>query len=273
MDCRKFQDIVSDYLEGAVDSRARTECAAHRLVCRECRELYNDVRITILALNALANSEIEEPAGLESRIIARTTAGEMLSCGDFDKLIERYFDGVILAPTFQTFQAHFEKCSKCHRLMSGIEEAINTCREIKETEVEMPVSLHDRIVEATLGRDVQSTGNWIERARLALLDLVRPIWTPQIAVAALIFSASSLLILSRCGSVSGMAMQAETQAESLYNQGQRAINQTGAMARTNFIRVFSLFDSGPPNAKPSPSPVDQPNKKPSPQQHSDKKSK
>ena len=266
MDCRKFQDLLSDYLEGGVDSRARTECAAHRLVCRECRELYNDVRTTIFALNTLANSEIAEPEGLESRIIAKTTAGEMLSCGDFDRLIERYFDGVILAPTFQTFQGHFSNCAKCRRLMSGIEEAISTCREIKETEVEMPVSLHERIVEATVGRNTPSSGNWFKLARLALIDLVRPIWTPQIAVAALIFSASSLLILSRFGSISGMAMEAETQA-------QRAINQTGAMAKTGFSRFYLLFDSGPPNAKPSPSPVDQPNKKPSPQQHNDKKSK
>jgi hypothetical protein len=69
-----------------------------------------------------------------------------------------------------------------------------------------------------------------------------------------------------------MAMQAETQAEFLVDQGHRAINQTGALAKTGFIRVNSLlFDSGAPNTKPSPSPVDQPNKKPSPQQ-SDKKS-
>jgi hypothetical protein len=273
MDCRKFQDTLSDYLEGTVDSRARAECAAHRLICRECRELYNDVRATISTLNAIGNHEIEEPHGLESRIIANTTAGEMLSCGDFDKLIERYFDGVILAPTSQTFQAHFENCAKCHRLIGGIEEAIATCREIKETEVEIPDSLHDRIVEATLGRQVQPSSSWIKRARLALIEQARRIWTPQMAVAALIFSASSLFILSRFGSVSGMAMQAETKAGFLVQEGQRAINQTGAAAKTNFIRFTYLFDSGPPEPKPSPAPVDQPNKKPSPQQNSDQKSK
>jgi len=276
MDCGKFQDALSDYLEGTVEPRMRAECAGHRLICRECRELYNDVRVTIYTLNAIANHEVEEPQGLERRIIAGTTAAEMSSCVDFDKLIERYFDGVILAPTFQTFQAHFDKCAKCRRLMSGIEEAIATCREIKETEVEMPVSLHDRIVEATLGRNAQSSGSWFKRARLALIDLVRPIWTPQIAVAALIFSASSLLILSRFGSVSGMSVQAETQAGMLVNQGQRAINQTGAIAKTGFNRFtneFSLFlfDSGPPKAKPSPTPVD-PTNKPSPQQNGKKKS-
>jgi hypothetical protein len=171
-----------------------------------------------------------------------------LCCADFDKLIERYFDGVILAPTFQTFQAHFEKCLKCRRLMGGIEETISMCKEIKETEIEMPESLHDRIVAATVGAKACASGNWFRRRSDELTrflsDRMHPIWTPQIAVAALIFAASSLLILSRFGSVRGMATQAGIQAESLVNQGQRAISNTGAMARTGFQRVSFLFDEG-----------------------------
>src|SRR5262245_19052280 len=103
MDCNKFQDSISDYLDCALDARLRAECAAHRLICRGCRELYNDVRAALQTLNSVAQRSPAEPRGLEDRILADTTAGEMLSCSDFDKLIERYFDGVILAPTFQTF--------------------------------------------------------------------------------------------------------------------------------------------------------------------------
>jgi predicted anti-sigma-YlaC factor YlaD len=245
MDCNKFQDSISDYLDSALDSRTRAECTAHRLICRECREVYNDVRATLQALNSIEVREMEDPPGLDSRIIARTTAGEMLSCSDFDKLIERYFDGVILAPTFQTFQGHFEKCTKCRRLMVGIEDAISMCREIKESEVEVPSSLHDRIVAATLGVKEEVSGDWsqkVRRARVALINFARSLWTPQMAVAALIFAATTLLILSRFGSVSSMAAQAETQAEILVNQGQRAINQTGAMARTGFQWFSSALD-------------------------------
>ncbi len=242
MDCNKFQDSITDYLDGAVDSRTRAECAAHRLTCRECRELYNDVRATVQALSSVAQREIVEPEGLEDRIIAATTAGEMLSCGDFDKMIERYFDGVILAPTFQTFQGHFEKCSKCRRLMSGIDEAIAMCKEIKEVEVEVPESLHDRIVAATVGEK--------SRGLMGILsDRFGSLWTPQMAAAALIFAASGLLILSRFGSFGVMASRAGNQAETLVNQGQRAINQTGAMARTSFQKVSYevntlFFDGG-----------------------------
>jgi predicted anti-sigma-YlaC factor YlaD len=254
MDCNKFQDSISDYLDSALDARLRAECAAHRLICRGCRELYNDVRAAVQTLSSVAQRPLAEPHGLEDRIIAATTAGEMLSCVDFDKLIERYFDGVILAPTFQTFQAHFEKCLKCRRLMGGIEETISMCKEIKETEIEMPESLHERIVAATVGAKAYAGGNRLRRRSEAIFQFlgtrIRPLWTPQIAVAALIFAASSLLILSRFGSVKGMATSAGIQAESLVNQGQRAITSTGAIARTGLQRVSFLFDDGA--LKPTP---------------------
>src|SRR5215471_18473168 len=197
MNCVKFQDSLSDYLEGALDPRARAECAAHRLICGECRELYNDVRATVQALNTLASDDAE-PEGLSSRIIAHTTTGEMLSCGEFD--------GVILAPTFQTFQSHFGNCHKCRRLLNGIEEAIVMLQEAKGAEVEVPGSLHDRIVAATIGR---VSSSWIGRARSALVNFGRRLMSPQVAVAAMIIALISLLVISRFGSVSNLTTSAE----------------------------------------------------------------
>ncbi|HEV2666845.1 MAG TPA: hypothetical protein VG324_18140, partial [Blastocatellia bacterium] len=233
MNCVKFQDSLSDYLEGALDPRARAECAAHRLICGECREIYNDVRATVQALNALA-SGVAEPEGLPDRIIAHTTTGEMLSCGEFDKLLERYFDGVILAPTFQTFQSHFENCLKCRRLLNGIEEAIVMLQEAKEAEVEVPGSLHDRIVAATIGRERSSL---IRRARSSLVNFAQRLMSPQMAVAAMIIALISLLVISRFGSVGNLTTSAEQKVESLVKQGEQKINGAGAAARSGFQRV------------------------------------
>jgi predicted anti-sigma-YlaC factor YlaD len=233
MNCVKFQDSLSDYLEGALDPRARAECAAHRLICGECRELYNDVRATVQALNALASGDAE-PEGLPGRIIAHTTTGEMLSCGEFDKLLERYFDGVILAPTFQTFQSHFEKCLKCRRLLSGIEDAIVMLQDAKDAEVDVPGSLHDRIVAATIGSGRSSR---IKRARSSLVNFAQGLMSPQMAVAAMIIALISLLVISRFGSVGNLTTSAEQKVESLVNQGQQKINGAGAMAISGLQRV------------------------------------
>lgn len=256
MDCLKFQDTLSDYVEGELDSRSRAECAGHRLVCRGCRELYSDVRAMMQTLSAFASDEVEKPEGLETRIIAATTTGEMLSCNEFDRLIERYFDGVLLAPTFQTFQAHFEKCSKCRRLMSGIEEAIEICHEIKQSEVDAPPSLQDRILAATVGNHKTS---WLGHVKGVLLGLsinfARFMRTPQMAAALLIFAASSLLILSRFGSLSGMATHASTQAEQLVTQGQRALSDTSIMAQRVSFALLAGGEEAKPE-KPAARPVD-----------------
>jgi len=271
MNCVKFQDSLSDYIDGALDPRARAECAAHRLVCGECRELYNDVRVTVQALNALG--EDVEPEGLQDRIIASTTTGEMLSCGEFDKLLERYFDGVILAPTFQTFQSHFENCFKCRRLLNGIEEAIGMLQDAKGAEVEVPGSLHDRIVAATIGRE---SSGWIVRAKSAVVNFARRLMSPQMAVAAMILALISLLVISRFGSVSNLTTTAENKVESLVIQGQQKIHSTGAMAVSGFQRVSygvnSFLFSVPPSDGSTPASSSEQNgarPTPQPQRNSD----
>jgi predicted anti-sigma-YlaC factor YlaD len=264
MNCVKFQDSLSDYLEGALDPRARAECAAHRLICGECRELYNDVRGTVHALNALDDDV--EPEGLQNRILAHTTTGEMLSCGEFDRLLERYFDGVILAPTFQTFQSHFKHCLKCRRLLNGIEEAIVMLQDAKEAEVEVPVSLHDRIVAATIGRGRSRS---LGRPRSSIVNFAWGLMSPQMAVAAMIIALISLLVISRFGSVGNMTTTAEQKVESLVTQGQQKITGAGAMARSGFQRVsygvnaflFSGVAAGDPaRGKPVPTASSEPDR-------------
>jgi predicted anti-sigma-YlaC factor YlaD len=235
MDCSTFQDSLSDYLDGALESRSRAECAGHRLICRECRELYNDVRATVQTLGGMGEF-FAEPAGLEERILAATTAGEMLSCGEFDRLIERYFDGVMLAPDHQIFQGHFEHCTKCRRLLAGIEDAIALCREVKEIEVEMPSSLPERIVSATTGKPAslapQSKGARLLATGLQWVD--RPQW----AAAALIFAASLFLVSLRFGSLTEFATHANERAEKLLGE----LNQTSIQARSRFGRVSTQLE-------------------------------
>jgi anti-sigma factor RsiW len=280
MNCISFQDSISDYLDDSLETRARAEFAAHRLRCTECRSLFGDVRATVGVLNGLARESVEEAETLTDRILAATTAGEMLSCSAFDDLIERYFDGVILAPTFQTFQAHFAQCNKCRRLLGGIEEAISICHEVKADEVEIPETLYDRIVAATSGADSNKETH-LHRWRRRMTDAAGHLWTPQMAAAALIFAASGLLIISRFGSVGAAASHAGAHAERIVTEGHAAINQTGTIAITGMQRVSdsvnSMFQDKPgnkidtkqqpanhPQAQPSPASSVEPSRPPEP---------
>ncbi|MBL8204026.1 MAG: zf-HC2 domain-containing protein [Blastocatellia bacterium] len=213
MICSIFQDKISEYLDGALVAREKAEFAAHRLSCRECREVFNDVRDTVQALSLYAHEDSTDSlVALEARIMDATSAGEMLSCTEFDKMIERYFDGVILGPTFQNFQAHFEGCWKCRRLLRGIEEAKDMMREARE-EIEMPADLSKRIMAATIG---QETDTFFDK-------LSRSLKVGQWVAAMLIFAATGMLINYRYGSVENLA----TQKQELFNQ---AVIDTGTMA-------------------------------------------
>lgn len=255
MDCNRFQETISDYLDGLLEGCAKADFAAHRLRCRACREVFSEVRLTVETLGEFAGEDLlGESTALENRILAATSAGEMLSCRDFDRLIEKYFDGVILAPTFQTFQVHFKTCHQCRRLMAGIDDAIALCHDVKTAEVDLPPSLHDRIMAATVGHELQPVSAF-NRWQSAAQNFIRPLWTPQWAAAALIFAASLLFVHSRFGGFGGMAVEAGTQAERLVDEGQQAMTQTGAMAVIGFQMVSRSLNQVTRDKRPAPVPV------------------
>jgi predicted anti-sigma-YlaC factor YlaD len=250
MNCSNFQDKISEYLDGEMMAREKAEFATHRLACRECRELFNDVRGTVQALGVIAREDTAESlVALEERIVDATSAGEMLNCSEFDKLIERYFDGVILGPTFQNFQAHFADCWKCRRLLRGIEEAKEMMREAREAEVEVPPALSKRIMAATTGA---ADDTFFDK-------LSRSLKVGQWVAAMLIFAATGMMINWRYGSVENLATQKQEQLN-------QAVIETGTMAvlGMQFISV-KLNDTKEQMKKtrsgesaypqPSPSPV------------------
>ena len=240
MECVTFQDLMTDYLEGELDGRRRAECAAHRLVCRECRGLFEDVQATVVALRTIGGERGLQPAELPDRILAATTAGEMNGCREFDRLLAEYFDGVILAPTYQTFQHHFIVCANCRRLISGIEEAIALCHEIREERIEMAPSLPGRIVEVMVGEVgearatvaiAESASSWFDQM-IAMGDRVWHRYLPtidngRVTAGVLILAASGLLVLSRFGSFQGMADRASSQADQIVGTSHERFNRTG----------------------------------------------
>jgi predicted anti-sigma-YlaC factor YlaD len=60
--CREAVELVTDYLEDALDGRARARLEAHLDACPHCREYFEEMRRTIRALGRI------EPDALDPQV-------------------------------------------------------------------------------------------------------------------------------------------------------------------------------------------------------------
>jgi anti-sigma factor RsiW len=62
MTCRQLVELVSDYLDGRLEQRAREKFEAHLEVCPDCREYVDQVRRSVRALNGLPEDALSAAA-------------------------------------------------------------------------------------------------------------------------------------------------------------------------------------------------------------------
>ncbi len=72
MPCREFENILTDYMDGSLLSRAKCLCDLHALRCQACRDLLTAVRTTVLICRM--SSPPTHSSSLEARILRRTAS-------------------------------------------------------------------------------------------------------------------------------------------------------------------------------------------------------
>jgi predicted anti-sigma-YlaC factor YlaD len=149
MDCARFEELISDYIECGLAPAARRTFAVHLLACRPCHDLFNDVRDTIAACRELRESAAAAPAAFEQRLINVTSAGAMLSCRTLDALISDYFDGLIEGSDGRLFEQHFAACDACRPLVEGVRSSLKESADAEAAE--LSEALYRRIFAATSG--------------------------------------------------------------------------------------------------------------------------
>lgn len=55
MTCHELVDVLTDYLEGALDARRRADVERHVVICRGCANYLAQIRSTIDLLGRLAD--------------------------------------------------------------------------------------------------------------------------------------------------------------------------------------------------------------------------
>ncbi|HEV7843327.1 MAG TPA: zf-HC2 domain-containing protein [Pyrinomonadaceae bacterium] len=221
--CAEFEDRLTDYLDGALEADTNRAFAEHALRCPVCHELLSEVKNTLSACR-VSEAPMPPAAELEARIIMSTMPSAGMSCEEFEEYLTDYLDGFLPAPLFHRWERHAAICERCTELPGQVVRSIGACYTYICEEMPVPVGLHERILQATLGTTDAEEVRAPLAARIAawVRSLLDPIVSPQFATVATMLLVAVLVLTSTVsadGSVGGMYRASIKLAEKTYVNG------------------------------------------------------
>ncbi len=205
--CAEFEDRLTDYLDGALAADAQRAMGEHALRCPVCHDLLGEVKNTIRAchLAAAPAPSVE----LEASILLHTAPETVMNCEEFEDYLTDYLDGFLPAALYHRWERHAALCQSCTNLPGDVVRSIGACYSYISDELPVPVGLHERILQATLGTTQAEEVRAPVGARIMewMRDWLDVVVTPQLATVATMLLAAVLVgttTLSDDGSIAGM---------------------------------------------------------------------
>lgn len=237
--CNQFEDLLTDYLDGALEKGTSRAMAAHALRCPVCHALLNEVKLTI---HSCREAEAPAPSALmEARILQMTQPETAMSCQEFEELLTEYLDGFLPAALFHRWERHAHLCNDCTDLPGSVVRSIAVCYTAKADELPVPAALHARILQATLGTEKAAEVRMplIEQIKQGVRDflapILQPVLTPQFASAATMMLLAFFLFTSTTsdGSFASVLNTGYRMAEQTYAQGASVVGANIAQPITD----------------------------------------
>lgn len=224
MNCIKFEQMLSDYVDGLLAHAAQGQFAEHALSCRECRALLDDVKSAVGECKQAF--EVEPPFELDLALVAIPEQCAPLDCFGFEELITEFLDGFVPASTYHRFEEHEAECKTCSKLLTGVVYAVAACHSVHTyEEYEIPEGVTARLVAIMPERRPTLIAMIAEQARALTCRLMPRAtggarWSFATA-SALAFSTFAVLLLgfSDDRTLAGIYRQAHVKAAELYSQG------------------------------------------------------
>jgi anti-sigma factor RsiW len=258
--CTDFEDRLSDYFDGLLESDTHRAFAEHAMRCPVCNQTLSQVKNT---LQACHTAEVPAPpAELDARILLRTMPETAMTCGEFEESLTDYLDGFLPAQLFHRWERHAALCYRCTELPGEVVRSIGACYTYKSEELLVPAGLNARILQATLGTIAPEEARAPFTSRLAsrLRLWLDPIVSPQLATVATMLLVAVFVLtntVSADGSISGMYRASLRLAEQSYANG-AGVNPTGVSEGVKEFFVGSPQDQNTPAPSPqAPSPEGQ----------------
>ena len=222
INCQKFEELLTDYLDNTLERKTKVAMAEHALRCPLCHALLNEVKDAVDVCHEIAAPKYST-THLEARILAMTAPQTAMACADFENHLTDYLDGFLPAAVFHRWERHAVLCEKCTDLPGEVVRSIAACYTYKNEEMPLPVGLHRKFIQASIGteraRDVRPNrlSEFIETIR----GWKFPIPVPQLAPVALIMLFAVMLFsqtVSADGSFSGVYQKSFELAGQTYKQ-------------------------------------------------------
>ncbi|HKP70040.1 MAG TPA: hypothetical protein VJV05_12200 [Pyrinomonadaceae bacterium] len=226
--CSRFEELLTDYLDKALDHGTFKAVAEHAMSCPLCHALLNDVKGAVAACRELAEPRLPLTR-LEARIIQSTVPNASLHCEEFENYLTDYLDGFLPAQVFHRWERHAVLCDDCTDLPGAVVRSLAAIVEYKSEELPVPAGLHDRIMQQTIGSE------HVKAAKASLGDRFRewasgfsfPISVPQLAPVGMM-SLFAFLVFSQTvsadGSLNDVYVKSYQLAEQTYKQSTEAFN-------------------------------------------------
>ncbi len=196
MDCRQFEHLISEYLDGTLSEEQAETFVAHLFSCAACRALLDDVQAALELCRGM--EEVEPSPDLNERL-RYVLRGAAMSCDAFGELIPNYFDGVLTAEEYHLFEAHARVCSNCRQALEDVTAVLRLLSEVGP--VALPEGLNERLLTAvrSADRDLRRSWLWQLRRRLRAWRLgwsgpPRSLPLPQWAMAVVLCAATFGLV-------------------------------------------------------------------------------
>lgn len=142
MNCRKFEEQLSEYLDGQLAKDAARMVAAHALQCRACRSLMDDIKSALYDAKEL----MEVSDALEDVLLSVQDQYAPLGCAAFEALITEFLDGFVPALTYHRFENHANECAACSSLLTEVVYAVAACHSVHTfEEVAVPARLPEKL--------------------------------------------------------------------------------------------------------------------------------
>ena len=223
INCSEFEAHSTDYLDGALQRQTHKAVASHALKCPLCHALLIEVKDALAVCHEISVPKTSFTK-LEARILSMTMPETAMACLEFENHLTDYMDGFLPATVFHRWERHAVLCERCTDLPGEVVRSIAVCYTYKMEELPLPVGLHAKILQSTIGTERAKTvkASYISQVGEWMRGFSFPVSIPQLAPLAMMMVFAVLIFtqtVSADGSISSMYQTSFELAEKTYKQG------------------------------------------------------